>query len=69
MKKIISTSVLLFSLLLLASCANSGKGNDSAAAAKADTTKGKYVCPMDTDVVSDHAGNCKKCGMELEKVG
>jgi multidrug efflux pump subunit AcrA (membrane-fusion protein) len=24
-----------------------------------------YVCPMDPDVVSDHPGNCPKCGMKL----
>ena len=69
MKKFISTSFLLIGLLLVASCGNSGKGNASADAAQADTAKGKYICPMDTDVVSDHAGTCKKCGMELEKVG
>jgi ribosomal protein S27E len=29
---------------------------------------GKYVCPMDPDVVSDHPGQCPKCGMTLVPV-
>jgi hypothetical protein len=25
-----------------------------------------YICPMDPEVISDTAGTCPKCGMDLE---
>ena len=25
----------------------------------------KYTCPMHPDVITDHPGNCPKCGMKL----
>src|SRR5206468_6233329 len=28
-------------------------------------TKQKYTCPMHPEVVTDHPGNCPKCGMKL----
>ena len=31
------------------------------------TQKAVYVCPMDSDVVSDKPGKCPKCGMDLVK--
>lgn len=31
--------------------------------------KGKYMCPMHPDVISDKEGNCPECGMKLEPVG
>ena len=61
----------LVAVLFIFSCADSGKkenGGDVADSTKATIAQTKYVCPMDTDVVSDHPGNCPKCGMELEKV-
>jgi uncharacterized membrane protein len=30
-----------------------------------DVAPGKYYCPMDPDVISDSAGTCPKCGMNL----
>jgi hypothetical protein len=27
--------------------------------------KQKYTCPMHPDVITDHPGNCPKCGMKL----
>lgn len=30
--------------------------------------EGKYYCPMHTDIVSDTAGNCSKCGMAMKKM-
>ena len=32
-----------------------------------DTLQAKYVCTMDTDVVSNKPGKCPKCGMDLVK--
>ena len=31
------------------------------------TQVAQYVCPMDSDVVSDKPGKCTKCGMALVK--
>lgn len=28
----------------------------------------RYVCPMHPEVVSDHPGECPRCGMDLEEV-
>jgi Cu+-exporting ATPase len=36
-------------------------------AAKADTAKTKYTCPMHPEVLSDTPGACPKCGMALVK--
>src|SRR5256885_15842954 len=30
--------------------------------------KQKYTCPMHPEVISDHPGNCPKCGMKLVPV-
>ncbi len=32
---------------------------------KESPKKAQYICPMDTDVVSDKPGRCPKCGMDL----
>ncbi len=29
-------------------------------------TSNKYICPMDPEILADHAGACPKCGMALE---
>ena len=31
--------------------------------------KGKFMCPMHPDILSDKADNCPECGMKLEPVG
>ena len=28
----------------------------------------KYTCPMHPEVITDHPGNCPKCGMKLVPV-
>lgn len=30
---------------------------------------GKFMCPMHPDVISDKEGNCRECGMKLERIG
>lgn len=45
--------------------AKPGTGPSSAPAAAAVAATGNYICPMDADVRSDHAGRCPKCGMDL----
>lgn len=32
-----------------------------------NSKQGKYICPMHPEEVSDHPGNCNKCGMSFEK--
>ena len=55
------------------SCNNSSNSDnskpDDAPTAKSTITGQKvyYICPMDTEVISDHVGKCSKCGMDLEK--
>lgn len=72
MKKIITLSIC--SILLLAACNNSNNANtQSVQPGTFDTTKLAvgdtfYQCPMDQQVVSDKAGSCSVCGMDLEKV-
>ena len=71
MKKISSVYALIACLLMLASCSGQGKKENagtSADSTKSDSLTAKYVCPMDSDVVSDHPDTCPKCGMDLEKV-
>ena len=35
----------------------------------ATTNKGvQYVCPMDSDIITDEPSRCSKCGMDLEPV-
>lgn len=38
------------------------------AESKTFPSKGKYTCPMHSDVVSDNPGHCHKCGMKLVPV-
>ena len=59
MKKVIILSVL--SMLSIASFSQTEKGKT-----KTENTKtASYICPMHSDVTSDKAGKCSKCGMNL----
>jgi Cu(I)/Ag(I) efflux system membrane fusion protein len=67
MKKLVIILPVLF-ILVFTSCNNSSKTTTESKTA-VDTTKtsNAYICPMDSDVVSDKPGVCPKCGMDLEK--
>ena len=74
MKKIIASSVISLTLILGA-CNNSSTKptNSSSQVFNLDTTKLKsgetfYQCEMHTEVLSDKAGNCPKCDMELSEM-
>lgn len=59
MKKLIFLIVLTISLgFVFASC------NTKTESLAADET---YTCEMHNEVMSDHAGKCPKCGMNLTK--
>lgn len=74
MKKIIATSVISLTLILGACNTSSNKPtNDSSQVFNLDTTKLKsgetfYQCEMHPEVLSDKAGNCPKCDMELSEM-
>jgi len=40
---------------------------EDAAKKSTETTSGKYVCPMHSNITSDKPGNCSECGMKLEQ--
>ncbi len=40
-------------------------GTSTSGAASEQGEKQKYTCPMHPDVITDHPGNCPKCGMKL----
>ena len=62
MKKLITLLIAVTSMF--ATFAQTGKSKMSQG--KTDTTvQVKYSCPMHTDVISDKAGKCPKCGMAL----
>ncbi len=59
MKKIILLSII--SMLTIASFSQTEKGK-----LKTETNKSViYTCPMHAEVISDKAGKCPKCGMNL----
>lgn len=69
MKKIITLSAIAFALIL-SSCGNTSTSNATTEAF--DTLKLKsgeayYQCEMHPEVISDKAGTCTKCEMDLEK--
>ena len=41
-----------------------GRHGDSGAASEQEKMQ-KYTCPMHPEVITDHPGNCPKCGMKL----
>lgn len=70
MKKTIAISTAL--LLILGACKNpTTKSNNNMQSFNLDTNTLKsgqtfYQCPMDLEVISDKAGTCPKCAMDLE---
>src|SRR4029077_20010657 len=40
-------------------------GTATSGAASEPEEKQKYTCPMHPEVITDHPGNCPKCGMKL----
>ena len=69
-KILIIASLAIFTLVF-SSCGNSSTENKEATSI--DTTKLKtgdvfYQCEMNPEVISDKAGTCPKCGMDLVKV-
>ena len=40
-------------------------GTATSRAATEQEKKQKYTCPMHPEVITDHPGNCPKCGMKL----
>ena len=66
MKKIILVAMIAISTsLVISSCGNSSASNN-VSAAKADSLM-IYSCTMHQEVISDHPGECPKCGMTLVK--
>jgi hypothetical protein len=70
MKKVVLLSAVAFALIFSA-CGNSSTTKGSTETF--DTTKLKtgetfYQCEMHPEVVSDKAGTCPKCGMDLVKI-
>jgi len=66
----------VIALFVAIGCGSSSTGNDSTAVAgtvSIDTTKMKtgdvyYQCEMHSEVLSEKAGTCPKCGMDLTKM-
>jgi hypothetical protein len=62
----IAALVLSLSFIVAAvGCSKSEPAPTSKAGVTAPAA-GKWICPMDKDVVADKPGNCPKCGMKLE---
>ena len=72
MKKIILVAAVLFSFTVVFTAC---KNDDKKASTEQDNKTGSehlakdemYTCTMDNEVMSDHPGECPKCGMKLTK--
>jgi len=74
MKRILLIAVIaIVSSLLFSACSGSSvKPNEASSADINNTSKSadtleKYTCLMHPEVISDHPGECPKCGMTLVK--
>ncbi|MDP4267407.1 MAG: heavy metal-binding domain-containing protein [Bacteroidota bacterium] len=66
MKKLILSSIILFSIsLVFIACGSSSEKKETIEQTKEQKTE--YICPMHPEVISDKPGKCPKCGMELIK--
>ena len=64
MKKIFSiTAILVTMAVVFTACS----GSDSKAKTEQLVNDEMYTCTMHNEVMSDHPGECPKCGMKLEK--
>ena len=54
-------------LLSIAFVFTACSGNNSKAKTEQLAKDEMYTCTMHNEVMSDHAGECPKCGMKLEK--
>ena len=68
--KSIHTIKLAFALcicIIAGSCGGDSKKAADQEGAKVESTAGtaKYTCPMHPEVMSDQAGTCPQCGMDL----
>ncbi len=72
MKKIILVAAVLLSFTIVFTAC---KNNDNKAGTEQDNKTGSeqlakdemYTCTMHNEVMSDHSGECPKCGMKLVK--
>jgi len=61
-------SLLVFSLVLLGATALISCGSNSGKEKPSETNEVasvQYTCPMHSEVISEKAGDCPKCGMAL----
>ena len=66
MKRIIFIALIAISTsFVFSSCANSSSNNEVSRTSTDSTMK--YTCTMHQEVLSDHPGECPKCGMTLVK--
>lgn len=63
MKKLFFLAALIISLGFSFSACNNSKDTKTEQLAAGET----YTCTMHNEVMSDHAGKCPKCGMDLVK--
>lgn len=75
MKSIIKETLFVtaVTIAVLVGACNSSTNQSTTQTFNLDTTKLKsgetfYQCEMDTEVLSDQAGDCPKCGMELSEM-
>lgn len=71
MKKIIIIAVVLLSFgFVFEACSSNNTNSNSKVQTEQSTLLAKdsvYTCKMHQDVISDHQGDCPKCGMHLVK--
>ncbi len=64
MKKIfLITTILLSTVVVFTACS----GNDNKAKTEQLAQDEMFTCKMHNEVMSDHPGECPKCGMKLVK--
>lgn len=69
MKRFSAHLFFFFTFLLFSCSTNSDKqpaGEVQGTEDSLQTTPSEFTCPMHPEVVSDKAGTCSKCGMELQ---
>jgi len=71
MKKIFLVAVVLFSFAFVFTACNSSDNKENTSTTtdkKEQLAKDEmYTCTMHNEVMSDHTGECPKCGMKLVK--